>query len=195
MTAPLLGSRDFHLNLGSVVGAIVGTFLMLPCGLWPNAPVDLPLALPVGATFGSVAGLAMAAYQTTLSDGRRWIARGPVFGALAGCAVGAICYAREPNPTPNPWPTMFPLLFALMGAFLGLIAGVLAAERIEIGEHEACRRKLASQQAELEADIVERFGPLDEARRAMIQTWDADRLAEARRKLDDARSVEELVDA
>src|SRR5262245_13450482 len=155
MTVPRVGTRDFHLNLGAAVGAAVGAILLLPVGLWSNGPVDLSLAVPVGGTLGGALGLALATYLTTLPAGRPWIVRGLAIGALSGCAVGAICYARVTNPTGNPWPPLFPLLFTLLGAFIGLSTGVIVAERVEFLEHEDYRRKLDAQRAELETAMID----------------------------------------
>jgi hypothetical protein len=79
----------------------------------------------------------------------------------------------------------------------GLMQGTTAASVAEKKVQDELRQRLAGLEAErvaLEADVERRFGPLDDARRARIRTWDTDHVAAARRRLEEASSVEELDD-
>jgi hypothetical protein len=199
-----VGRREFWSAWGCAVGFIGGALLALPLGLWwASSPAgfawdDGRLWLPclAGAALGMEVGRAVVHSLTAIrSDwrpiawsGLKWAAGGYLLGLIAG--------------VPFWWLTGGFLAPAFMLIYLtvkfagaGLTHGLTAAPLVEKKLQDDLRQHLSSLEAEraaLEADVERRFGPLDDARRAAIQGWDADRLAAARRKLDDARTLEEL---
>jgi MFS family permease len=209
MTTPDLGGRKQKLRLGWGVGNVLGLVIGLVIGLvlaaWtrPGHPIDgmLGASLGLGGFFGGFAGLGLAHLLTAVPAGRRRMGRDAAYGALVGgtfgCVVAALCcldfwYRVIPLHEKVMQLIAFPAVFTPVGMFLGLLAGSAAVDERATKERDALLRQLDAERAAVEAAIAKRFGPLDEVRRARIQAWDADRLTEARRKLEEARSVEEL---
>ena len=92
-------------------------------------------------------------------------------------------------------PACFLLYATVISGLMGMSDGLDDASQDEKKFHkEICQRlwNLEVERAALEAAVERKFGPLDDTRRDAIQTWDAGRVAAARRKLEDASSVEDL---
>jgi hypothetical protein len=141
-------------------------------------------------------GVALARLLTARQEDRR---------PIAWCALeaGAIGYLIGLIGAVGLWwltggfllPACFLLFVTVVSAVTGMDEGMKEASQAEKKFHkEVCQRlwNLEVERAALEAAVERKFGPLDDARRAAIQTWDGGRLTAARRKLEEACSVEEL---
>ncbi len=137
---------------------------------------------------GIAAGVLVARWLTTFPGHRRVLHRYLLCGAL----IGALVWALELT-GPLLYKSILQQVAELLGLMViggatGAFCGVEMATRAE----DQLRESLDGSRRELEAAIEGKFGPLDEGRRAAIRGWDGDRLAEARRRLDDARDVDDL---
>jgi hypothetical protein len=208
------GRWMFH---GMLRGLLFGLLLGLPVGVWFASPwTSMAGTVAPGWNFirgfnpcmmvvlaGSGIGTAVAHASRTFPDTRGLLVRYAIvsaaIGALIAVTVVFTTFYFLPPSGPLTQEIEFAVVLALpcvLGAIgFGLRLGVLAAQWDEQKRQQELRHRLAAldaARAEYEAALERRFGPLDDARRTAIQAWDADRLTEARRKLHDARSVEEL---
>jgi hypothetical protein len=67
-----------------------------------------------------------------------------------------------------------------------------AAMKLEAEEYERLKARLDEQRRALEDAVAEKFGPLDDVLRERIRAWDEGQIAEAKRRLDDARTPDDL---
>jgi hypothetical protein len=212
-----LGGKTVRLIAGVVGGAVLGLLLALPFALLvasvppgvdpldPRVEENRSKAVVLtflGAITGGVLGLGLVHLLTTLPAGRwRLVSRGLVgagCGGLLGGTAGGLVYndmIQKGGPLglrEQVLPFGLVIFWTLVGTVIGVVVGTVRAAQSERRQRAAMLRQVDAQRVELETALEQKFGPLDEARHAAIQAWDADRLTEARRKLEEARSVEEL---
>jgi hypothetical protein len=139
-----------------------------------------------------------------------WRAAGWATLILAPLALVLLSETWDREPARAIWLAMMVLgLGVAVSALIGLGRGTRAAQELQKRDSEAvlgfvasgeAREKLARWDAstlahrrgELQHAIEARFGPLDQAAREQLQTWDQDRLLEAQDKLAAAGSPGEL---
>jgi hypothetical protein len=200
-----VGGRPWRAVLGGALGFLGGALLALPPGLWlyTNPPAGVQVGpgrvwmlCCFGGALGVSVGVSLSRFLTARREDRWPIARLVLEEAAIGYGLGLIVAVGL-------WwwsgwvilPICFLLLVTVACAVQGLTDGMKEASQSEKQFHkEVCQRlwNLEVERAALEAAVERKFGPLDDARRAAIQTWDEGRLTQARRKLEEARSVEEL---
>jgi hypothetical protein len=202
---------------GFLLGLLFGLLLGLPIGLWfaspwtalagPIAPGwkftraigPCMLVVLAGLWIGTAIAHASRTFPATRGLILRYAIASGAIGAWIGAAVVCTTFYFLPPSGPLTQEIEFGAALAvpsvLVALGIGLRLGIRAAQRDEERRQAELRHRLAAldaERAEYEATVERRFGPLDDAQRAAIQAWDAGRLTEARRKLEDARSVEEL---
>ena len=199
-----VGRRMLWLALGRVVGLVCGAVLTLPLGWWlasliPGGrpyPVWLTCLVggAVGAILGEITAQSLTAHRSEwraiVTSGLQWAA----CGYLIGFAIAAPLWWLSGGLFPA---AALLIYFTWVSAQTGLLRAMDRATQDEKKfQKEVCQRAwdLQVQQAALEAEIERRFGPLDEARRARIRTWDTGRVTAARQKLEETSRVEELDD-
>jgi hypothetical protein len=202
---------------GFARGCVAGLLIAVPLWLWFSAPDSGPsprykrwdlgrgaMALPL-AFLGGVVGFALGKIRTTLPARRSLLLRRGLLWA-GGCFAAAGLLLGWLLLRVHLYGVRFdlgfldfvgPVLFA--ATFLAVMGFYLIAEKGtqagEAQEQEAVARRLADlhrRRDDLAHAVAERFGPLDEARRTLICSWDHERIAEARRKLPEASHPDDL---
>lgn len=191
-----------------------GVLAFSPLGLWlwmVGAPADLSFTIScgLGGGAGLPVGLLVAALGHMPPDNRalmwaciRWwmVGGGVVMGLLCG-----LLFSSTPPPHPERAAAvglLAILVGALMGGLVGILHGFMAVRmrlhherrQFEVAQYEAVEREAAldARRGALVAAITTKFGPPDAAQREDIQTWDEARIADAVRRLAEARTIEEL---
>lgn len=213
------GRRYFHYTaLGALCGLAVGAAL----GVWityaPPGTKHTPrqfnnlmsIAISVGlltTIFGGSLGLWLTRFVTTAASGRRWtmlrhVLIGAGVGVLLFQPVGALIILDLGWGSLSAKLSLLGvmlLIFAGIGAGIGLGTGEDAAAEDEKRERQAMKARavggpnsLDVMRSALERALTEKFGSLDDERRERIRTWDEGRVAEAARKLPEAKTIDEV---
>lgn len=215
--APSITDRSAITWRGALRGALGGLIWSLPVGValaavfWNDPKAGgLPGAFPiVGWTVGvwvAIAAFVGASqgFERTLPDE----SRSAVERHIRRAAIQATCFS-----TPvvlflvaGTW-GYSPIGALLNGSFLmgiwvgsaALVGRAKGMKEVRRAEDEARNQALrldaerfASQRAELERALETRFGQLNDAARRRFVAWDHDRIAEATRRLAEAKSLAEL---
>lgn len=159
---------------------------------------------------GAIVGACLAVFVTTTPHYRRimlwrcgwWSLLGGLLGSFVSLLIILDCCFNGMRLL-TLWPALTTIpVFAMVGCFAGYAHAydeVAIGEALDRARFHARRFDIAveglsldDQRRALETAAEAKFGSLDDALRERLRTWDEGRLAEARRKLPDAKTAEEL---
>jgi hypothetical protein len=209
-----LGDRDRYSDLRIAQGAGCGCLLsfLLMAGLLPLREILQESHTVLGAlcwcgtatVLGCFCGAWLTRLLTSGTASRRlmirWLVGGMSAGAIFSCfpLLGVLweAYVRGAGfGLGGGLPALAVFTIASwvgVGTFFGLAIGEKAAMKLEAEEHERLKAQLDEQRRALEDAIAKKFGPLDDVLRERIRAWDEGHLAEAKRRLDDAKTPDDL---